>query len=94
MSKPEYEIQINSAHTVNELINYLKHKYVNTCMQITSSFKKRHHKMQNIIRNHIGQIHIHKIYKIISKVRVDKKVRVDLRYEFTSVRVDQLKSTI
>ena len=50
--------------------------------------------MQNIIRNHICQINIHKIYKIISKVRVDqKKVRVDLRYEFMSVRVDQLKST-
>ena len=61
---------------------------------ITSFFKKRHNKMQNIIQNHICQINIHKIYKIISKVRVDqKKVRVDLRYEFTSVRVDQLKST-
>ena len=31
---------------------------------------------------------------IITLVRVDqKKVRVDLRYEFTTVRVDQLKST-
>ena len=61
---------------------------------ITSFFKKRHNKMQNIKRNHICQINIHKIYKIISKVRVDqKKVRVDLRYEFTSVRVDQLEST-
>ena len=45
--------------------------------------------MQNIIQNHICQINIHKIYKIISKVRVDPKKK----YEFTSVRVDQLKST-
>ena len=83
MSKPEYEIQINSAlnsaHTVNDLINYLKHKYVMyVVLVITSFFKKRHNKMQNIIRNHICQINIHKIYKIISKVRVDQK-----KYELT-----------
>ena len=34
--------------------------------------------MQNIIRNHSCQINIHKIYKIISKVRVDQK-----KYELT-----------
>ena len=45
---------------------------------IISFFKKRHNKIQNIIRNHICQINIHEIYKIISKVRIDQK-----KYELT-----------